>query len=516
MFSLAIYDTLKLKLFLCRDPFGIKPLYYYLGSKKKFSFCSEIKGLIINKKKIKEDNKSILDFIKWSALDHSQSTWFKHIYNVEPGTFLEINKNFKVKKIRYYFFKKEVAKQKIKNINFPLKFKKLLEKSVKSQIATVRTIGSNLSGGVDSSIVTKFLSSNKKNINTYTFGYNEKEYDERMNAKKICKLLNLKNFTSVCTSADINKYFIDTLIMQDEPFTSFRQVSHHKLYRDFKKSGSTVILEASGGDEIGAGYAGFLYPYFLDQISTKDFEYAWKELIMNLNKTNQNAKNIIKFIMSGMENQISYGINTSDGSRIINENCINKNFEKKFDCKNPKYPRIFDSNLKNSQYIEFFHTKLPRGLRYVDRASSASGREARVPLLSKELVEFCFAVPNQYKIRNGELRWFMKKSLNYFDKNFINLSNKKSIADPQRDWIRKNFKKMFFSLFNSKKFKDRKIFNQKEVLKNYKLFINNKKTNSLGIFQIFVTEIWFRLFIDGKPNNYRGAKLDEFITSTNY
>ena len=54
--------------------------------------------------------------------------------------------------------------------------------------------------------------------------------------------------------------------MQDEPFTSFRQVSHHKLYEDFKINGSTVILESSGGDEIGGGYTGFLWPLFLDQI----------------------------------------------------------------------------------------------------------------------------------------------------------------------------------------------------------------------------------------------------------
>ena len=72
--------------------------------------------------------------------------------------------------------------------------------------------------------------------------------------------------------------------------------------------------------------------------------------------------------------------------------------------------------------------------------SSGSGREARV-LLTKKIVEFCFSVPNEFKVRDGELRWFMKKSLKYLSKKFVNLGNKRSIADPQRDWLRKDFKK---------------------------------------------------------------------------
>ena len=63
-----------------------------------------------------------------------------------------------------------------------------------------------------------FLKDNTKEINTYTFGYNEKKYDERKFAKKVSSKLNLKNFTSICSPKDINKHFINTLIMEDEPF----------------------------------------------------------------------------------------------------------------------------------------------------------------------------------------------------------------------------------------------------------------------------------------------------------
>lgn len=514
MFSIAIFDNQERKLYLSRDPFGIKPLYYSFKN-NKFIFCSEIKGIISQKKKYTHNDHSIINFVKWGGLDHSNETWYKNIKNVRPGSTLIIDKKFSISEKKYYFFSDNVKNQKIDQDNIPLQFKTLLKKSVKDQSKTIRSIGTNLSGGVDSSILTLFLKDNKKEINTYTFGYNEKKYDERKFAKKVSSKLNLKNFTSICSSKDINKHFINTLIMEDEPFSSFRQVSHHKLYEDFKNDGSTVILEASGGDEIGAGYTGFLWPLYLDQLKKDDHNKAWSNLLSNLNLKKNNIAQISNFVNAGIENQKNYGVCTSDGQRIMKNSLISKSYEKKYDNGPPIYPKDFESFLQNSQYIELFHTKLPRGLRYVDRASSGSGREARVPLLTKEIVEFCFAVPNNFKIRDGELRWFMKKSMKYITNNFINLKNKRSVADPQRDWLRKDFKKIVFELFNSRKFGNRGIFNQNEVVKNFEHFLKKKETHSLGIFQIFITEIWLRLFIDNKPSYFKDAKLDEFIYETN-
>jgi len=514
MFSIAIFDIIKCKLYLSRDAFGIKPLYYSIKN-KKLIFSSEIKGITSQKIKYKQNDQNIINFIKWGGLDHSNETWYKNIKNISPGSILTIDKNFFISEKKYYSLSEKVKNKKIYQDNIPLQFKKLLESSVKKQSETIRSIGTNLSGGVDSSIVTFFLRENKKEVNTYTFGYNEKEYDERKYAKKVSSKLSLKNYTSICSSKDINKHFINTLIMEDEPFSSFRQVSHHKLYQDYKKNGSTVILESSGGDEIGAGYTGFLWPLYLDQIKKEGQNKALLNLLLNLNINKNNTNEISNFIAGGIENQKNYGVCTSDGKKIIDNNLINRNYDKLNDKGPPLYPRHFQSSLKNSQYIELFHTKLPRGLRYVDRASSGSGREARVPLLSKELVEFCFSVPNDFKVRDGELRWFMKKSLKYMTKKFVNLDNKRSIADPQRDWLRKDFKKIVLALFNSKKFNDRGIFNQKKVLKYYHHFLKNTDVHSLGIFQIFITEIWMRLFIDNKPFNFTDIKLDEFINETN-
>ena len=93
----------------------------------------------------------------------------------------------------------------------------------------------------------------------------------------------------------------------------------------------------------------------------------------------------------------------------------------------------------------------------------------------------------------------------------IKLNNKRSVADPQRDWLRKDFKKIVYKLFHSRKFKNRGIFNHNEVINYYEYFLKNKDAHSLGIFQIFITEIWLRLFIDNNSSYFKDAKLDEFI-----
>ena len=99
-----------------------------------------------------------------------------------------IDKNLSILEKKYYSFDENVNKKKINPKDITLQFKNLLEKSVKQQSETVRSIGANLSGGVDSSIVTLFLKKNRGNINTYTFGYNEKKYYERKYARKVSKI----------------------------------------------------------------------------------------------------------------------------------------------------------------------------------------------------------------------------------------------------------------------------------------------------------------------------------------
>ena len=193
MYAISIYDRKLKKLYLARDPIGIKPLFYY-QKKQSIFFASEIKGIINFQNNIVPNYNILVDFIKWGALDHSKNSWFKNIKNVEPGTFIEINSAGKFSVSKFWDLKKECESIQIKKENIEDYFLSLLQDSILKQSQTVRSIGTHLSGGVDSSIVTLLLSKLKNNIQTFTFGYKEKKYDERTFAKQVSNHLKIKKF----------------------------------------------------------------------------------------------------------------------------------------------------------------------------------------------------------------------------------------------------------------------------------------------------------------------------------
>ena len=142
-------------------------------------------------------------------------------------------------------------------------------------------------------------------------------------------------------------------------------------------------------------------------------------------------------------------------------------------------------------------TKLPRCLSYVDRSSMAFGNEARLPLLDTSVVELGFYSQNDAKIDEFNFRKFMKEgSKKFFPKNNV-LSNKRSVADPQKTWLKKDLKDFVFETIKSKSFRERGIFNYKQCLDYYENFLKSDlSVNSFGLFQLLVVEFWFKNLID--------------------
>ena len=493
MFAFALWDEKKQELFAARDPFGIKPFYFYYH-KNIFYFASEIKAFKFAGLKLEPNYKKINEFLRWGVLDYDNNTWFNNIYSLEPGHYIKLKKN-RITINRFYYLPSEVKEKKELNLNLAKKkFRNLISKSVKNHSRSDRSVGVHLSGGVDSSVISAVAAKvSNKQIKNYTFGFENKKFDERVFAKKISKKINLENFNSVLNANEVEKYMSKVLRSHDEPFTSIRILSQYKLYEKYSKE-STVILDASGGDEIGAGYQYYQWPWFLDLIKNKEKNpiNRFKSLIKN------NSKKItLNSIYGSALNHEQPGITTADGTPYLNISNYNNDFISKFDDNLLIFPRPFDSHLKNDQYIDLMFTKLPRCLRYVDRSSMAFGNEARLPLLHTSIVELGFYSENDAKIDEFNFRKFMKEgSKEFFPKNFF-LSNKRSVADPQKTWLKNDLKDLVLETIKSKSFKERGIFDYKECLKNYSNFLKSDLlANSFGIFQLLVVEFWFRNLID--------------------
>ena len=172
-------------------------------------------------------------------------------------------------------------------------------------------------------------------------------------------------------------------------------------------------------------------------------------------KSKKKRSHIINLILTN-----SYQFSsTSDGTLFVNSDFFNTDFLKKnideffFNYQNFKNL----NNLQNSQIKDLFHIKLPRTLRYKDRLSMSEGVEARVPLLDHRLVEFGLHIPNEYKFNNLNSRFIFKSVFKKKYKNNFEYS-KRTIADPQKLWLKTHFKEYFLDNINSIDFKNKKLF----------------------------------------------------------
>ena len=357
--------------------------------------------------------------------------------------------------------------------------------------------GVHLSGGNDSAILAALCNYSGKKYSSYTFDFDDKKYSELEDAKKISDSAGLKNQSVKLNSNKVKDYIFKIIDREHEPFSSLRVLSTHFLY-DYFNNEAKVILDGNGGDEISAGYFYQLAPWYLDLLKNFDKKTCEKRLKRNVNSIiDENIKDVLNsnFYLSANSYYLNPGSVTADGEKYKRGDILENDFSKK-----TEYFQFFDkpfsSDLRNSQHMDLMHLKLPRTLKYVDRASMYNSTEARVPLLDHKVVESAMSIPSKFKILNCQQRIGVKYIFkNYVDKSVL-FKNKKSIADPQSDWLKNELSQMILNLINDKNFNHHGIFNANEVKSYFKKFFDFKgHFNSFLIFQIVIFELWYQRLI---------------------
>ena len=499
MFAICIVDEKIDKVYLIRDRFGIKPLYYYKNNNGVLNFCSEIKGLVKLKDVKKEINfNEIYLYLNKGFINSTNETWFKNINQIPPGCYLSMNRgNIEIKK--YYSLEDKIDEERD---NFKNSFKKNLEiikEKTYNSFSQHKNFdvkgGLHISGGTDSAVISALANifNLNKNLKTYTFAFENKIFSELDDAEKISKSCNLESNSAILKDNEVENFLFKVLDAEYEPFSSLRILSQHHLYKHFKKD-IRVVIDGSGGDEIGAGYIYHVLPWYLDILNDNKITKE-KKRFYKLSKFVKNDTISLQHFITGSLNQtFSPGSSTVDGSVYSGNNMINKNFNNKFSENSDfEIKKPFKSFLRNAQYADLYHLKLPRALRYVDRASMSNSIEARVPLLDHELVEACFQVPSRHKIINNQQRSIFKYNFkNDVNKNVL-FKNKRTIADPQSYWLKNNLKNLSKEIFYNKDFDEFDLIDKKKFTQYYEDFLNYPKHfNTFFIFQILIMELWMK------------------------
>ncbi len=482
------------KRYLIRDRFGIKPLYYF-NDYRGICFSSEIAPLFeIDRISKQYNEEELIIFLQHGLINSNNQSWFKNIHQLPPGHFMEIDNNsFSLK--RYYDFEQKINS--ISNINSNKSFYQLsdrylelLNNSFDQHLDTESEIGIHISGGIDSAVMSSVISQKKIKLKSFTFDYDDglyQEYSETNESKVLSNLMNSDHTLTTLKDHELEKELNITMQTEYEPFSSLRIVAQHLLYKD-NKDECKVILDGSGGDELGAGYPYYLIPYFLDMVQTQNLDkvnFRIKSIIKNLYGTSDKSN----FILSSLGQFNFPGVSTIDGTGYKKNDFFlfeNINYVKK----RKLYFDKFKSNLLNAQCNDLFYFKLPRSLRYCDRSSSRYSMESRVPFLDHDLVEYLLSIPPEFKFGTKIQRFLFKYPHKKVMGKDIFFRNKKTLADPQTHWIKNTLKDMVYDICLSSDLV--KSYIDKAKLSEYiDNFMNSKENNnSYLIGQIFILGLW--------------------------
>ncbi|MEM5829237.1 MAG: asparagine synthase (glutamine-hydrolyzing) [Candidatus Aenigmatarchaeota archaeon] len=500
MFAFAIWDKRKRILFLARDRFGIKPLYYYLDG-KKFIFASEIKAILQDKSiQIMPNEKSIYKFLVYGFNDDEEETFFEGIKRLLPAHYMVVKKNdIKIK--RYWKLKIGKRLKKFKNEDeIAEQLYNLLEDSIKKHLISEVPVGTCLSGGIDSSlivcVINKLL---KKNGNltkvigemqkTFSAVYDDKKIDERKYIEEIIKFTGVEKNYTFPSSKKLWKDLKKIVYFQDEPFLGPSIYAQWEVMKLASKK-VKVLLDGQGGDEIFAGYIPYYGIYFRNLLKEKKYFQLLKEFLLSLDLT---LPFVFKyFSQKRVESEIK---------KMLDENFVKK-YEKK--VKN----KWIGNDLAKFLQLEITKTSLPRLLRYEDRNSSAFSIEARVPFLDHRIVEFVFSLPISMRIKNGWTKYILRKAVKGIVPEKIRWRRSKiGFAVPEKKWLIE-LKDKITKIFLSKEFESRKYFNQEEIVRKFKYFCEGKlnEEHARIFWRILVLEFWFRVFLNRKGNEIANIK----------
>jgi len=496
MFSFAILDKQKEKLILYRDRAGVKPLYYYFD-KSLFIFASEIKAIISHPKVKKELNFNSLSlFLQFGYIPEPHSI-FKNIYKLEPGHFLEIDRNKKIKKDKYWdvidFYLKEVKD--IDEGDAIDELENILVESFKLRLVSDVPVGIFLSGGVDSSLVATLLARNTNYpLETFTIGFQEQEYNESEYAKKIADYLGIKHREIICTEKEAMDIIPKLPDIYDEPFGDTSAIPTYLLSR-FTRNYVKASLSADAGDEIFCGYAHYkLINDIFHRINTipsiflNPVLFSWGA---NLNFLKySNLQNRVKKINKAIENKkdVEHVFRSINSHWLKDEipGLLNKDFSSVKTFFND-FDRVKNLDLiTQMQAIDFKTYLCSDFLTKVDRATMAVGLESREPLLDQNIIEYAAQLPLKFKYPN---KYILRKILSKYLPKDLFERPKKGFTAPIDIWFKGKLKPLLGEYLDPKKIKKDNIFNNQIILNELTLF--NKGLVSINrIWPILIFQMW--------------------------
>lgn len=439
MFAIAIYDMRVKKIFVYRDRVGIKPLFYYYDG-QTFTYASEMKAILELYKDItfKRDNTAIYDYFTYRYIPEPK-TLYEKIYKLEPAYKLTFDCRKRVLQKEKYWklhVNTQVEIKRNKDVLYE-KTRELIKQSVKEQLVSDVPVGTFLSGGIDSSIVSAEIYSMTKNVHAFSMGFEiknikERNYDETMYAKQLADLYQFPITFGKFDSIQLNSLKKNIRDWFDEPFADNSSYPTYAISKIAREHDVPVILTGDGGDEVFGGYTRYnvFNERFQGQKSWTLLCDLYTKVLKNYLSEEEWKDEFLDAV--SLYAREAYAYPRTEKSEYIKDLGIGIGYDDFW-----YFRRYYHEELPpmtRTQYIDF-KTYLPADiLTKVDRVSMQNSIETRVPLLSRKVVEFAFSLSQEERCENGELKGVLKKAYADIIPREILYKEKKGFSVPGSYW----------------------------------------------------------------------------------
>ncbi|MEE0229249.1 MAG: asparagine synthase (glutamine-hydrolyzing) [Peptococcaceae bacterium] len=437
MFAFAIWDEQEQSLFLARDMFGIKPLYYGKASNDgTFFFGSEIKSFLPHPSFVKEVNKNaVLPYLTFQY-PVTNETFFKNIYKLEPGTWMRVTKDGHMMRKRYWDFKFDASDEPLEH--YLEQITDSLKESVRVHKIADVPVGAFLSGGIDSSFITALF----KPENTFSVGFGDYEgiFNETDLARRLSEILGFNHHVRLIGAEDFFGALPTIQYHLDEPQSNLSTVPLYFLAQ-LASEHVTVVLSGEGADELFGGYESYMRTPHLqkyDKMVPKNVRHGLSKLARKL--PNNRATD---FLVRGGQTPEEYFIGQA---RVFPEDealaVLKPAFRHGVTVKEitaPIYQSVADDDDVTKMMTIDMRLWLPGDiLLKADKMSSAHSLELRVPFLDKEVMKVAEKIPTKYRIKDGLSKYALRKAaLAELPEEWARRP-KNGFPVPIRDWLKQD------------------------------------------------------------------------------
>lgn len=491
MFAFAIFH--KNKVFMARDHFGIKPLYYGFNDKGEFIFGSELKALISNKFfSPRLNNNSLFSYLE---LQHvcGEDTMIEGIKRLKNGHYLEIsNIEDSLYPLTGEYFQFQMSNDKITNLDDAIyMIRKAVHNSVELHKNADVKVGTFLSGGIDSSYITALT----KPEMSFSVGFSEEEgkFDESGLAKKLCEILGIKLNRLIIDKNEVLENLDDIIYHLDEPQANLSSIPLYFLSK-LARENATVVLSGEGADEFFGGY---------DLYREDSAIEKYLKLPKNLRKGLRGASKILPD--SSLKRRMEKGslepkdlfvgeANISSPSEV--RDILSNRYKDGMEARQftSKFFKNVDE-LSGKQLVDLNSFMQYDILLKGDRMSMAHSLELRVPFLDLEVWSVARRLSSDLKVRGNVTKFALREAAKEVLPEEWYTRPKKGFPVPFRDFLKEdNFYNKFYEVLSSELCDD--FFDRSAVLDMLKEHKDGVKRNHRRLYSYYVFLVWYDLYIN--------------------